>query len=126
VPLEKAGLLNDFRFLQVKEKYGQMRLYHSGASEEVNDILDKYEFLSEQVCSECGKPAIAMTSGWICPYCVEHIKKYTERGEIVDPIEVQTSYIKKRYYNGEHTETTIDCSNEWNQYLERTGYKNET
>jgi hypothetical protein len=53
-PLEKAGDLEKFRFLQVKEKYGQMRLYHSGAADEVCDILSKYEFLSEQVCSECG------------------------------------------------------------------------
>jgi uncharacterized Zn finger protein (UPF0148 family) len=122
-PLEKAGCINDFRFMQVKEKYGQMRLYHSGASQEVNDILDKYEFISEQVCSECGKPAIAITRGWICPFCEEHIKKYTERGETIDPIEVQTSYLRKIYSNGEHTETEIDCSDEWNRYLKRIGYK---
>lgn len=120
-PLVKAGDLDTFRFLQVKEKYGQMRLYHSGASEEVNDILDKYEFLSEQICSECGQPAVAMTRGWICPYCGEHIKKYTECGGLVDPIEVQTSYTRKRYHNGEHTETTVDCTDEWNRYLKRIG-----
>jgi hypothetical protein len=114
--------LDKFRFLQVKEKYGMMRLYHSGASEAVNDILDRYEFLSEQVCCECGKPAAAMTRGWICPYCDEHIKKYTNRGETVDTIEVQTSYIKKMYHNGEHTKTCIDCSDEWNRYLKRIGY----
>lgn len=125
-PLVRTSDIHKFRFLQVKEKYGRMRLYHSGASEEVNDILDKYEFLSEQVCSTCGKPATTMTRGWICPYCEEHIKKYTERGEIVDPIEIQTSYIRKRYQNGEHTETCIECSDEWNRYLERIGYKNET
>jgi hypothetical protein len=122
VPLEKAGQLADFRFLQVKEKYGQLRAYNTGATEEVHDIIDKYEFLSEQVCSACGKPAVAMTRGWICPFCEEHIKEFTERGENVDPIEVQTSYIRKRYCNGEHTETTIDCSDEWNRYLKRINY----
>ncbi len=125
-PLEKAGQRNEFRFMQVKEKYGQMRLYHSGASEEVNDILDKYEFLSEQVCSECGKPAVAITRGWIYPFCEEHIKDFTERGENVDPIEVQTSYIRKLYHSGEHTETEIDCSDEWTRYLKRIGYKEDT
>jgi hypothetical protein len=124
-PLEKACDLDKFRFLQVKEKYGQMRLYHSGAPEEVNDILDKYEFLSEQVCSTCGKPAAAMTRGWICPYCAEHLQKYTERGETADPIEIQTSYIRKRWSAEGTTETFIDCSNEWNRYLERIGYKDE-
>jgi hypothetical protein len=124
-PLEKAGDLEKFRFLQVKEKYGQMRLYHSGAADEVCDILSKYEFLSEQVCSECGKPAVAMTRGWICPYCNEHVKNFTDRGIIADPIEVQTSYIRKRYHNGTHTETVIDCSDEWARYLNRIGYTNE-
>jgi hypothetical protein len=119
LPLEKAGLLNDFRFLQVKEKYGRLRTYNTGVTQEVHDILDKYEFLSGQVCSECGKPAAATTRGWICPFCAEHIKNFIERGENVDPVDVQTSYISKRYQNGEHTETVIDCSDEWNRYLKR-------
>jgi hypothetical protein len=125
VPLEKAVLLNEFRFLQVKEKYGRLTVYDNGATEEVHDIIAKYEFLSEQTCTTCGKPAVAMTRGWICPFCEEHIKKYTERGETVDPIDIQTSYVRKIYYNGERTETRIDCSDEWNRYLERIGYKYE-
>jgi hypothetical protein len=124
-PLEKADMLNDFRFLQVKEKYGMMRVYDNGATEEVHDIIAKYEFLSEQVCCTCGKPASDMTRGWICPYCSEHVKYYLAPNEITDPIEVQTSYVKKVYHNGERTETVIDCSNEWARYLERIGYINE-
>lgn len=118
-PLEKAGLLSEFRFLQVKEKFGQLRAYNTGGADEVYDIIDKYEFLSEQVCCECGKPAAATTRGWICPYCDEHIKKYTDRGENVDPVEAQTNYIRKRYHNGGHVVTTIDCSDEWARYLKR-------
>lgn len=124
-PLEKAGLLNEFRFLQVKEKYGGLRAYNTAGNDEVYDIIDKYEFLSQQICTTCGKPAVAMTRGWIYPFCEEHIKKYTERDENIDPIEVQTSYIRKRYHNSETTETVIDCSDEWDRYLERIGYKNE-
>jgi hypothetical protein len=118
-PLIKAGQFKTFRFMQVKEKYGQMRLYTDGAPEAVHSILDKYEFLSEQVCSVCGKPATAMTRGWICPYCDEHIKKYTEHGETVDPIEIQTSYVRKRYSVDGTTENTIDCTEEWNRYLKQ-------
>ena len=121
-PLVKAGLLNDFRFLQIKEKYGSMRMYDSGATEEVHDIIDKYEFLSQQVCCECGKPAAVMTSGWICPYCAEHIRGGLENVAPPDElIEIQTSYVRKRYSNGTPTETVIDCSGEWNRYLERIG-----
>jgi hypothetical protein len=122
-PLETAGLLNEFRFLQVKEKYGGLRAYNTAGNDEVYDIIDKYEFLSQQICTTCGKPAVAMTRGWIYPFCEEHIKDFTDRGENVDPIEVQTSYIRKLYHNGEHTETEIDCSDEWNRYLNRIGYK---
>lgn len=124
-PLEKDGDLDRFRFMQVKEKFGRMRLYTNGATSEVNDILDKYEFLSEQACSVCGKPAVAMTRGWICPYCDEHIKKYTDRGEEVDPIEVQTSFIRKVWSAEGRTETDVDCSDEWLRYLKGIGY-NET
>ena len=121
-PLEKAGLLNDFRFLQVKEKYGQLRAYNTGATEEVHNIISKYEFLSEQVCSMCGKPAVAMTRGWICPFCEEHTKNFTVRGETVDTIEIKTEYIRKRYHNGTTTETIINCEDVWARYLDRIGY----
>ena len=42
-PLIDAGCLDTFRFTQVKEKYNQLRCYHTGAPEVVNDILLKYE-----------------------------------------------------------------------------------
>lgn len=125
-PLAKAGLLYEFRFLQIKEKYGSMRMYNSGATEEVHDIIDKYEFLSQQVCCECGKPAAVMTSGWICPYCAEHVRGGIENVAPPDElIEIETSYVRKRYSNGTHTETTIDCSDEWRRYLEGIGYTND-
>ena len=117
-PLVEAGDLDTFRFFQVKEKYGRMRLYHSGASEEVNDILDKYEFLSEQVCHVCGKPATAVTRGWIYPFCAEHV---AEVNAAYDPIELQTSYVRRRHSAEGTTKTTIDCSDEWNRYLKRIG-----
>jgi hypothetical protein len=121
-PLEKAGLLNKFRFLQVKEKYGRLRAYNTGGTEEVYNIISKYEFLSEQVCSECGKPAVAMTRGWICPFCEEHIKKFTDCVEFTDPIEIQTSYIRRIRSAEDTIENTIDCSDEWARYLKRVGY----
>ena len=52
-PLEKAGLTNKFYFTQVKEKYGELCLYNNGATEEVLDIISKYEYLSQFVCDRC-------------------------------------------------------------------------
>lgn len=121
-PLVKADYLNKFMFTQIKEKYGSMRMYNYGAPKEVHDILSKYEFLSQQVCCVCGKPAIAMTRGWICPYCDAHLQE--ELGEFVkeaDPVEIKTSYIRKTYHDGITVETVIDCSDEWDRYLKRIG-----
>ena len=37
--LEKEGVLDDFYFLQVKEKFNTLRCYHSGVPKEVDDII---------------------------------------------------------------------------------------
>ena len=40
-PLEKSSYLNKFRFTQIKEKYGSLRVYNNGCPEEVHDIFLK-------------------------------------------------------------------------------------
>ena len=121
-PLERSGHLNDFMFTQVKEKYGSMRLYNNGATSEVNEILDKYEFLSTQVCSECGKPATKMTVGYICPYCDDCVEKCGEDIELADPVDIHTEYKRLRYGNGVKEELNISVADEWERYLERIGF----
>jgi hypothetical protein len=120
-PLERCDQLDKFRFLQVKEKYGWLRCYNSGANEEVNDIIDKYEVLSTQVCSMCGQPAKYMTNGYICPYCSNCVEKSGELISSADSVDIQTSYVRTRYSDGQRTETIISVEDEWNRYLERIG-----
>ena len=48
--LLKSGNLKSFRFSQIKEKYGTLRLYNFGATQEVLDIIHKYEFISGYIC----------------------------------------------------------------------------
>ena len=92
--LEKANYVNDFRFCQIKEKYGTLRLYHSGAPESIYDELEawecKYEDLSEQICINCGKPAKYMTTGWISFFCEDCIKDYN--GKAVPIEDISTFY----------------------------------
>jgi hypothetical protein len=65
--------LENYRIMQIKEKFGSLRWYDNGASQEVYDIISKYERLSEITCISCGEPATIITSkGWISPYCDEH------------------------------------------------------
>lgn len=76
--LEKANYVNEFRFSQIKEKFGQLRLYHSGVPESIFEELmaweSKYESLSETVCINCGKPMQYMTLGWITFVCEDCAK----------------------------------------------------
>ena len=79
--------VDDFAVLQIKEKYGMMRLYWcwkdrdytadekhdlSVISKEINTIVEKYEQISTHTCVVCGKEATKMTTGWIMPVCDEH------------------------------------------------------
>ena len=67
--LLQAGYLDKFRFTQIKEKYGTLRLYNNGCNKEAWDVINKYEALSARTCIVCGKPATKISQGWICPYC---------------------------------------------------------
>ena len=69
-----------YRITQIKEKFGELRWYDEFSTKDIEDIIDKYEDISRHTCIVCGKPATKMSTGWICPYCDEHIKdrNYTE------------------------------------------------
>lgn len=83
VELSKYHYLDKFRITDIKEKYGQLRIYHNGAPIgcEVNDIIGDYSILSENICIRCGRPDSHMTNeGWIMPECYEcYKKKYVAR-----------------------------------------------
>jgi hypothetical protein len=121
-PLKQAGCLDKFRFTDIKEKWGRMTIYVQHAPEEVHTILNKYRFLSEQVCSVCGKPATVVTWGYVCPYCSEHVRGTMENVDDAELIEIKTSYVLERWTPAGTMKETIDCSEEWNRYLKRIGY----
>lgn len=80
--------VDDFIIIQLKEKYGEMRLYYSWSDDiffneenaeqisimqdKISNILAKYAELSSCTCIECGEEANYSSTGWICPYCEEH------------------------------------------------------
>ncbi len=67
--LESAGVLDQYRILQIKEKYGTLRWYDNGNTKAGYGILDKYENISAKTCICCGQPATRITKDWISPYC---------------------------------------------------------
>ena len=72
--LKRAGMLRTYEITTIKEKFGALCVYDDGATREVHDILNKYEYISSRTCVECGRPAKYRTTGWIEPYCDECIK----------------------------------------------------
>lgn len=81
--LIKHNMLNEFRFSQIKEKYGRICLYDFGAPMEVHNMASIFGVLSGYTCQRCGKPAKYETRGWIeclCKNCAGDIdKKYSYR-----------------------------------------------
>lgn len=79
--LKKDGILKTFRFQQIKEKYGTLRLYNNGEGENTGNVIRYYENLSMCYCIICGKPARYCTQGWIeyvCEDCFNKIERYDE------------------------------------------------
>lgn len=78
----KPMVSDDFRFSQVKEKYGGLRMYWNDNSkafrppghwDKISKIISKAEEKSETICELCGKPStIRRTeSDWLYNCCNE-------------------------------------------------------
>lgn len=58
-----------FRWVQIKEKYGTLRLYLSGHDEYIAGVIDMAEALSSRVCEVCGCPGSVIGAGWLMARC---------------------------------------------------------
>lgn len=89
--LIRCNYLDEYMIVQLKEKYGSLRLYDNGIPQDckVWDIISKYEALSEKVCIYCGKPVKWQTTGWILYICDDCAKKYAR-----EDIPLEEQYIK--------------------------------
>lgn len=74
------NFLDKLRILQIKEKYGVLRFYISGAPEELYDIIHKYEELSSHYCYRCGAPGkLECWDGWFITWCEDCKEKIINR-----------------------------------------------
>lgn len=66
----------DFRWVQIKEKFGTLRLYYiGGADEYILGVIDMAEDLSGDVCEICGNAGKLCGTGWFKTLCAEHETK---------------------------------------------------
>lgn len=64
--------LTEFKVDQVKEKFGGLRYYVSGANDRVYKAIAKAEKKIETMCVVCGEPGKLCTNGWWTVYCDKH------------------------------------------------------
>lgn len=66
----------DKQVTQVKEKYGTLRFYINGGTDEIHDRIEKAEADSAHICEETGKPGkLRKDLGWIRTLSDEEYKK---------------------------------------------------
>jgi hypothetical protein len=83
--IKRAGLEKEFQLLDMKEKYGTIRIYCSPTTPAIRNIIRTYERISESVCSCCGtiEDVRMVTFGWVSPYCKQCFKN-VEHGQHLD------------------------------------------
>lgn len=57
---------------QVKEKFGGLRFYTNGYTDEVSGMIRMAEAMSYRTCEECGSPGRSNSYGWISTLCDTH------------------------------------------------------
>lgn len=68
--------IGGFEPLQIKQKYGTLRVYGNCADERGYEIIDKYEELSATVCEECGENGSEREiGGWLISMCKKCYKR---------------------------------------------------
>ncbi|MHA1948224.1 MAG: hypothetical protein ACW99G_02510 [Candidatus Thorarchaeota archaeon] len=69
----KTNPSEDCYFLQIKEKFGTLRIYMTSSSKEVYDLIDEAEKQSESTCENCGSTdGVTLEGSWVkalCPPC---------------------------------------------------------
>ena len=67
--LNQRDTAKTFRFDQIKEKFGVLRVYHAGGSEYMAGVVRMAEDISGSICEMCGQPGEQRKGGWIKTLC---------------------------------------------------------
>lgn len=116
--LIRAHYVDKFRFTQIKEKYGRIRMYDNGSPTEVHNLESIFGVLSGCICEVCGKKAHYETHGWIDVYCKEHIKNSVYKKHRVKRMRVLTieRFDYSQNKDGEKYIIKIPLKQYWKEY----------
>ncbi|WP_426619457.1 MbcA/ParS/Xre antitoxin family protein [Pseudomonas rustica] len=61
---------------QAKEKFGQLRIYHSESDKVIDSVFEIAQLASSSICELCGKPGeVVSHEGWLVARCGNHSGK---------------------------------------------------
>ena len=102
-----------------------LRAYTGSLPQESNAsrIIDKYSYLSENICISCGKPDVPMIyDGWYSPYCFDcHRKKYYNIKKPIDQVKVEyDNYIcdKQHWMSNTYTVRHYSKDGNWDETID--------
>jgi hypothetical protein len=74
----------DFQVVQVKEKFGTLRVYANGATDEILTLIDMAEDASGRICEMCGKEGTtSVDGGWVYTNCEQcKANRLKQKGDI--------------------------------------------
>jgi hypothetical protein len=67
---QRAGL--DISAVQVKEKFGTLRLYVYDGDDVIRNLIGEAERESERTCEICGAPGVLIRAAWCATRCALH------------------------------------------------------
>lgn len=106
---KRNNYLKDFKITDIKEKYGELRIYTNCANNEIYEIIEHYELLSLCYCRLCGRLVKYATHyDYLCEPCMKEIYKYDD--EKLKEFRLTKDDIPKitRYIDGKSIEVKSD------------------
>jgi hypothetical protein len=71
----------EFEVVQVKEKFGTLRVYCNYYVEDIEDLIETYSKISGHVCEVCGEDGkLQEENGWYKTVCDSHHKEWIKKG----------------------------------------------
>lgn len=72
-----------FRIYDIKEKYGRLAIHFNWYTDEVDQVVTKYEKISSKTCVACGDKARWLTKGYVVPMCNKCKREYKHKYKFI-------------------------------------------
>ncbi len=70
--LDANPAIPQFRGVQVKEKFAELRFYANGGDQHCRDLVETARIKSLETCEICGEPGTMIGTKWVSIRCEQH------------------------------------------------------